>query len=59
MVCLSRFLTSLGPLMQGHWVLDLSEASEVVTLSELAHRLRNAEHMIEEDPHLAGDFDMF
>jgi hypothetical protein len=59
MVCLSRFLTSLEPLMQGHWVLDLSEASEVVTLSELARRLRKAEHLIEEDPHVSGDFEMF
>jgi hypothetical protein len=59
MIGLSQFLTSLGPLMQGHWVLDPREASEVVTLSELARRLRKAEHLNEEDPHQSGDFEMF
>jgi len=59
MIGLSQFLTSLGPLMQGHWVLDPREASEVVTLSELARRLRQAEHLSEEDPHQSGDFEMF
>ncbi len=59
MICLSRFLTALGPLMQGHWVLDLSEASAVITLSELSRRLRSAEHIIEDDPHMSGDFEMF
>jgi len=59
MICLSHFLTSLGPLMQGHWVLDVSEASGVVTLSELARRLRKAEHLDGEDPNQSGDFELF
>jgi hypothetical protein len=59
LVCLSRFLTALGPLMHGHWVLDMSEASEVVTLSELSRRLRTAEQIVEDNPHASGDFEMF
>jgi hypothetical protein len=59
LACLSRFLAALGPLMHGHWVLDMTEASEVVTLSELARRLRTAEHVIDETLQVSGDFEMF
>ncbi len=59
LTCLSRFLSALAPLMHGHWVLDMSEASEVVTLSELARRLRTAERIVEDNPHLSGDFELF
>ncbi len=59
MICLSHFLTSLGPLLQGHWVLDVSEASSVVSLSELARRLREAEHPAEEEPSGSGNFELF
>jgi hypothetical protein len=44
-------------------VLDATEASEAVTLSALAVRLRAAESLVEEDvhgnEHLSGDFEMF
>lgn len=59
LTCLSRFLAALGPFMHGHWVLDMSEASEVVTLSELARRLRTAEHIADESQHASGDFELF
>ncbi len=59
LACLSRFLSALGPLMHGHWVLDMTEASEVVTLSELARRLRTAEHVLDEAQQESGDFEMF
>ncbi len=56
---LSRFLKALGPLMQGHWVLDPSEASEVVTLSQLSRRLRTAERSVDANPHAEGDCELF
>jgi hypothetical protein len=59
LTCLSRFLSALGPFMHGHWVLDMSEASEVVTLSELARRLRTAEHITDETEQVSGDFELF
>jgi hypothetical protein len=59
LTCLSRFLSALGPMMHGHWVLDMTEASEVVTLSELARRLRTAEHLIDEAQDVSGDFELF
>ncbi len=56
---LSRFLKALGPLMQGHWVLDPSEASETVTLSELSRRLRTAERTADASPRSDGDCELF
>ncbi len=55
--CLSQFLSALGPMMQGHWVLDTNEASKVVTLSELAQRLRCADGDVAEDH--PGEFELF
>jgi hypothetical protein len=59
LACLSRFLSALAPFMHGHWVLDTSVASEVVTLSELARRLRAAEYDVDAAQHESGDFEMF
>lgn len=59
LICLARFLNALGPLMHGHWALDMTEASSVVTLSELARRLRAAERDPIDDPNASGDFELF
>lgn len=57
LVCLSRFLTALGPLTEGHWVLDFSEASQVITLSELSRRMHTP--VADQLPPPSGDCELF
>ena len=59
--CLAQFLTELAPSLPSHWTIDLDRAAEVVTLSDLARRLRSPGRTPSEieDDAADGDFELF
>ena len=58
LACLADFLSELARSAPRHWSLDVDRAAEVVTLSQLARRLRSA-HGREDLDGSDGDFEMF
>jgi hypothetical protein len=56
---LGDFVTTLATHMPSHWLVDLSAASQVVTLTDLSSRLARNEVIDSAEGHPAGDFELF
>ncbi|SDR09653.1 hypothetical protein SAMN05444161_1623 [Rhizobiales bacterium GAS191] len=59
LACLADFLSELAQSVPPHWSIDVNPAAEVVTLSQLAMRLRSSAHDGENSDSSDGDFEMF
>jgi hypothetical protein len=59
LACLADFLSELAQSVPPHWSLDVDRAAEVVTLSQLATRLRSPTQGEEGSDAADGDFEMF
>jgi hypothetical protein len=59
LACLADFLSALARSAPPHWSLDADPAAELVTLSQLAARLRAPAHADRNPDASDGDFEMF